>query len=288
MESVIAGVHLVLTPEPLYATVNKRNRRSPPDGCSSVSPPAHLILPHPQVPPPPPPPPEFDDNFMETDLDDSITHQIEQLECQYGGKLISNVAATTIQRAYRSTKLQRQFDRLLKLAKSAERLDRRLSLLEPSTLDYKNGCYYDGSEINVDTGMPMKESIVQNQLQGHGQSSSSSTLVPMDEIDRLILQAAGLSTFSSPPTSSHGPSARHIKNRKSSSKPNLTNTQQHQQYLRRTTSLRLDREKNNKERHAKKTICPICNLDKLELRLKMIWKFPIHHVLPPFLLLVHL
>ena len=49
-------------------------------------------------------------------------------------------------------------------------------------------------------------------------SSSSSTLVPMDEIDRLILQAAGLSAYSSPPTAANGPSARHIKNRKSSSK----------------------------------------------------------------------
>ena len=62
----------------------------------------------------------------------------------------------------------------------------------------------------------------------------------MDEIDRLILQAAGLSTYSSPPTAANGPSARHIKNRKSASKPNLSNVH-HQQYLRRTTSLRFDR-----------------------------------------------
>ena len=239
MESVVTSVHLALSPEPLYATVNKR-RRSPPDGCSNVSPPRNIIIPHPHIsPPPPPPPPEFDDNFMETNLDDSATNEINKLEDEYGGKILSNVAATTIQRAYRSTKLQRQFDQLVRLAKSADRLDRRMSLLEPPNFDYQKETNSDDCEINVDTGMSMKNKKPMIVTKETKKSSSSSALIPMDEIDRLILQAAGLSTFSSPPSASNGPSARHIKNRKSASKPNLTNMQ-HQQYLRRTTSLRLD------------------------------------------------
>ena len=131
MESVIAGVHLALSPEPIYARVNKQNRRTSPDGCSNVSTPSTFKVTQPQITPPPPPPPEFDDNFIETNLDDSISSQIEQLQNRYGGRIVANVAATTIQRAYRSARLQRQFARLLKLAKSAERLDRRLSLLDP-------------------------------------------------------------------------------------------------------------------------------------------------------------
>ena len=130
MESVVTSVHLALSPEPLYATVNKRTRRSPPDGCSNVSPPNNIVVPKSHIsPPPPPPPPEFDDNFRETNLDDSETSHIDKLEQEYGGKILSNIAATTIQRAYRATKLQRQFDQLVRLAKSADRLDKRMSLL---------------------------------------------------------------------------------------------------------------------------------------------------------------
>ena len=40
-------------------------------------------------------------------------------------------AATVIQRAYRAHRLQSQFSRLMSLAMSADRLDRRLSLLGP-------------------------------------------------------------------------------------------------------------------------------------------------------------
>ena len=246
MESFIAGVHLALSPEPIYATVNKQNRRSSPDGCSNVSPPSTFKVTQPQITPPPPPPPEFDDYFIETNLDDSIIlSQIQQeLENQYGGKIVANVAATTIQRAYRSARLQRQFSRLLKLAKSAERLDRRLSLLDPPHVSNQNVHNFDAFEVNVDTGLPVQKKLSQppNQKAGQQLHPELSTQVPMDEIDRLILQAAGLSTFSSPPSAPNGPSARHIKNRKCASKPNLNSSQQqHQQYLRRTTSLRLDR-----------------------------------------------
>ena len=257
MESVITGVHLALSPEPLYATVNKKTRRTSPDGCSHVitPPKTKFVLPNPQMsPPPPPPPPEFDDNFMETNLDESMTNQVEQLENRYGGKILANVAAITIQRAYRAAKLQRQFDRLVRLAKSADRLDRRMSLLDPSTFDYKTGCFSNDSEINVDTGLAMKNSVSIKECIEPKKAVSSSSLIPMDEIDRLILQAAGLSTFSSPPSASHGPSARHIKNRKSTSKPNLSNVQQHQNYLRRTTSLRLDR--GAKHQRANSQQCP--------------------------------
>ena len=258
MESVIQSVHLALSPEPLYATVNKRNRRSPPDGCSNVSPPGKFRPSNPQITPPPPPPPEFDDNFLETNLDETASNLVQELENRYGGKFLANIAATTIQRAYRSAKLQQQFDRLLRLAKSADRLDRRLSLLEPSTFDYDKGCYSGGSEINVDTGLAMKELSLVQDGEVKDKSRSASTLVPMDEIDRLILQAAGLSTFSSPNKPNNGPSARHIKNRKCSSKPNLSNVREQQQYLRRTTSLRLDRgiknQKGNSRQHSQQIL----------------------------------
>ena len=176
MESVIQSVHLALSPEPLYATVNKRNRRSPPDGCSNVSPPGKFRPSNPQITPPPPPPPEFDDNFLETNLDETASNLVQALENRYGGKFLANIAATTIQRAYRSAKLQQQFDRLLRLAKSADRLDRRLSLLEPSTFDYDKGCYSGGSEINVDTGLAMKELSLVQDSEVKDKSRSASTM----------------------------------------------------------------------------------------------------------------
>ena len=43
----------------------------------------------------------------------------------------ANEAAAVIQRAYRAHRLQSQFSRLMSLAMSADRLDRRLSLLGP-------------------------------------------------------------------------------------------------------------------------------------------------------------
>ena len=51
------------------------------------------------------------------------------LELSYGAG--ANRAAAVIQRAYRAHRLQTQFSRLMSLAMSADRLDRRLSLLGP-------------------------------------------------------------------------------------------------------------------------------------------------------------
>ena len=51
------------------------------------------------------------------------------LELAYGRA--ANRAAAVIQRAYRAHRLQSQFSRLMSLAMSADRLDRRLSLLGP-------------------------------------------------------------------------------------------------------------------------------------------------------------
>ncbi len=51
------------------------------------------------------------------------------LQLAYGGR--ANSAALVIQRAFRAYRLQRQFAKLMALAMSADRLDRRLSLLGP-------------------------------------------------------------------------------------------------------------------------------------------------------------
>ena len=91
--------------------------------------------------------------------------QQNSLEAYYGGKTISNSAAFIIQRAFRAFRLRKQFSKLLSIALTEERSS------ESS----------ESEEINVDTGLPIKaESPVQP-----------------DNLDLLILQAAGLETFSS-------------------------------------------------------------------------------------------
>ena len=56
---------------------------------------------------------------------------VRDLERFYGGREISNAAATILQRAYRAKRLQNQFSKLLTLALSSDRVDKRLSLLGP-------------------------------------------------------------------------------------------------------------------------------------------------------------
>ena len=54
---------------------------------------------------------------------------VSHLEYIYGGKDRSHGAAAVIQRAFRAFQLQKQFSKLLSLAMSTERIDKRLSLL---------------------------------------------------------------------------------------------------------------------------------------------------------------
>ena len=96
--------------------------------------------------------------------------QQNSLERFYGGKTLSNNAAFVIQKAFRAYRLRKQFSQFISLA------------------------FQGQSEINVDTGLPIVE--------------SAPSPVP-DNIDLLILQAAGLETFSSI-VSKAGPSQRNI------------------------------------------------------------------------------
>ena len=57
--------------------------------------------------------------------------ELIRLELKYGGAEVSHWAAIVIQRAFRAKRLQRQFDQLMTLAMSSDRLERRLSLLGP-------------------------------------------------------------------------------------------------------------------------------------------------------------
>ena len=86
--------------------------------------------------------------------------QQNSLEAFYGGKELANGAAFVIQRAFRASRLRKQFSGLF-----------------TTTSEDKN-------EVNVDTGLPVISTI----------KPGKSPLVP-DNIDLLILQAAGLETF---------------------------------------------------------------------------------------------
>lgn len=148
-----------------------------------------------------------------------VEHQQQNsLEAFYGGKYVSNRAAFVIQKSFRAYRLQKQFSRLLSLALSEERL-----------------AFEEGSnEINVDTGLPM--------LDRQHMDSSDSSPVP-DNIDLLILQAAGLETLESiVKANKAGPSARHIKNRRDNGL-----------YLKRTTSLRMSSDKKAAKKAALRT-----------------------------------
>lgn len=89
--------------------------------------------------------------------------QSNSLEAFYGGKELSNGAAFIIQRAFRAYRLRKQFSKLLSVALRQE----------------------DKNEVNVDTGLPVASVKL-----------PEPSPVP-DNIDLLILHAAGLETFSS-------------------------------------------------------------------------------------------
>ncbi len=82
--------------------------------------------------------------------------QETSLEKFYGGKELANIAAFTIQKAFRAYRLRKRVSKLLS----------------------------DRNEINVDTGLPVHAIAAPSPL-------------PVDNIDLLILQAAGLETLSS-------------------------------------------------------------------------------------------
>ncbi len=114
--------------------------------------------------------------------------------------------------------VQRSFSKLMELAMSSERLDRRLSLLGP----------------DLDDGMLLQQQQRQQECVQHRHSSFR----PQEElrsvekdIDKLILEAAGMIRDCNNSNSSniHGPSARHIRNRKNS---HLQQQQQQRQHLR--------------------------------------------------------
>ena len=112
---------------------------------------------------------------------------VRDLERFYGGREISNAAATILQRAYRAKRLQNQFSKLLTLALSSDRVDKRLSLLGP----------------DFDAEMSQKKLVpVPTNSQSPMQKAEA-------EIDRLIMEAAGLMR-----SVKSGPSVRHIKNRR--------------------------------------------------------------------------
>ena len=96
--------------------------------------------------------------------------QQNSLEAFYGGKELSNSAAFIIQRAFRAFRLRKKFSTLLSVALKEQEIDR--------------------NEINVDTGL---HTATSNRILVKPCQPSP---VPTD-IDLLILQAAGLETFSS-------------------------------------------------------------------------------------------
>ena len=131
--------------------------------------------------------------------------QCNSLEAFYGGKAISNGAAFIIQRSYRAYRLRKQFSRLLTLA-----------------LTEKQEKYFEESdEINVDTGLAIK--AIKNASEENLAVVKNS---PENNLDLLILQAAGIETFSSI-VSKVAPCQRHMKTRKND-----------HQRLRRSSSMR--------------------------------------------------
>ncbi len=153
----------------------------------------------------------------------------EELEMRYGGKEVANAAAAIIQRWYRAARLQKSFTKLMELAMSSDRLDKRLSLLGPEM-----------PEMSIRTQRQCSfRPVVQQQNIIHKQQQLRNA---EDNIDRIILEAAGLMRNCNVRTNNsssgnHGPSARHIKNRKSG------------QQLRRSVSLKVDRENSNYVQH---------------------------------------
>ena len=130
--------------------------------------------------------------------------QCNSLEAFYGGKAISNGAAFVIQRSYRAYRLRKQFSRLLTLALTEKQ---------------KQEKYFEESdEINVDTGLPIKA------MQAIKKAEDSNVQVAdvvknsppeNNNLDLLILQAAGIETFSSIVNKvAVAPCQRHMKTRK--------------------------------------------------------------------------
>ena len=99
--------------------------------------------------------------------------QQNSLEAFYGGKESANGAAFVIQRAVRAWRLRKQFANLLTQKYGGTVL---LSLL-----------LSEETEVNVDTGLPVQMTSI---------NPGKSPKIP-DDIDLLILQAAGLETYSS-------------------------------------------------------------------------------------------
>ena len=77
-------------------------------------------------------------NFDHCATDEDV---VRQLELKYGGKELAHNSAIVIQRGFRAARLQRQFSRLLKLALSTDRLDRRMSLLGPDVEVIRHVCH---------------------------------------------------------------------------------------------------------------------------------------------------
>ncbi len=182
-----AECSVYLTMEPLYATVNRRRR-------------TEQNHPHPSM-----------IRFR--------TFQ-EELESRYGGREVAHAAAAAIQRWYRAARLQKSFSKLMELAMSSDRLDRRLSLLGP-----------DGSSTqHLQMVQPHQSSFTPID---YSVSPATKLRNAEENIDRLILEAAGLMkncTVSNNGSSKGGPSARHIRNRRGGS----------QAQLRRSLSMKAD------------------------------------------------
>ena len=146
--------------------------------------------------------------------------QCNSLEAFYGGKAISNGAAFIIQRSYRAYRLRKQFSRLLTLAITEKQQE---NYYEEESSD---------NEINVDTGLPPIKDIAiikaaedTNMVQQANEVAKNS---PENNLDLLILQAAGLETLDSI-VNKVAPCQRHLKTRKND---------QQQQRLRRSASMR--------------------------------------------------
>ena len=146
--------------------------------------------------------------------------QCNSLEAFYGGKTISNGAAFIIQRSYRAYRLRKQFSRLLTLAITEKQQE---NYYEEESSD---------NEINVDTGLPPIKDIAiikaaedTNMVQQANEVAKNS---PENNLDLLILQAAGLETLDSI-VNKVAPCQRHLKTRKND---------QQQQRLRRSASMR--------------------------------------------------
>ncbi len=187
-------------PESLYATVRRQRRHGSPVVTQAVN-------------------GDDEDNNGSTDMffpcrygngDQDSTMQ--RLEAAYGGREVAHAAATAIQRGWRAARLRGQFARLLQLAHSSERLERRLSLLGPDDS-------YD--------------------VQRHQKVSrqNSSLRCVEEDIDRLILEAAGLIREQQQQQQLQGPSERLINKSKKANNNNSS-------MIRRSASMKAPPSKN--------------------------------------------